>query len=107
MQDTHLLPGENGTVLGLVLERVPLADEEPLEIGRHGVRVLIRYVWLWLQEIQSWQASKTLNETVGKWNMALSALRDWISFARWLRLLPLIFSSYTILRSIPLRVLFD
>lgn len=32
---TNLLSREDGAVGGLVLERVPLANEEPLEVGRH------------------------------------------------------------------------
>jgi hypothetical protein len=32
---TNLLSREDGAVGGLVLEGVPLANEEPLEVGRH------------------------------------------------------------------------
>lgn len=32
---THLLPGEDGTVSTLNLERVPVSDEEPSKVGRH------------------------------------------------------------------------
>ena len=36
-EPTHLLSREDGTISALALERVPLANDKPLEVGGHGV----------------------------------------------------------------------